>query len=114
MLLCDSDGKIVTGKSEWCPRVPDAMMAESLACRESVLLAQGVSMLNLEIDCQDLINLWHSIEKQRSAVSLILHDIKLMSRSFIEFTFHFSHRSYHRVAHELAKQASQEYPRVEW
>jgi hypothetical protein len=44
------------------------------------------------------------MDDQRSAINLILRDIRSISRSFDEFTFVFANRECNRVAHECARQ----------
>jgi hypothetical protein len=89
---------------------------EALACRDGIRMAQelGITKLCLETDCLELINLWKALDMQRSAVSLIIHDIRCISRSFSEFTFAYANRICNRVAHECARQVFHEFDRVEW
>jgi hypothetical protein len=51
---------------------------------------------------------------QQSVVSLIIHDIRCINRSFSEFTFIYANKTCNRVAHECARQVSHEIDRVEW
>jgi hypothetical protein len=83
----------------------DALMMEALACRDGIQMAQElrITKLCLETDCLELINLWKALGVQRSVVSLIIHDIRCISRSFSEFTFMCTNRTYNRVAHEYAR-----------
>jgi len=60
----------------------------------------------LETDCMVLVNLWEAMDDQRSAINLILRDIRIISRSFNEFTFAFANRDCNRVAHLCARQVS--------
>jgi hypothetical protein len=91
-------------------------MMEALACRDGIRMVQelGITKLCLETDCLELINLWKALDMQRSAVSLIIHDIRCISRSFSEFTFVYANRTCNRVAHECARQVFHEFDRVEW
>lgn len=93
-VLRDSNGQFQAGCVEWHARAPDALLMEALACRSGVQLAQnrGVFKLCLETDCQVLVNLWNNLTEQRSAVNVVLWDIKAASRSFNEFTFVFANR----------------------
>ena len=68
----------------------------------------------METDCLELVNLWKVLGKQRSSVSLILQDIKALSSNFVEFTLVHANKSCNRVAHECAKQVSNELEWVEW
>jgi hypothetical protein len=92
----------------------DALMMEALACRDGIQMVQElrITKLCLETDCLELINLWNSLDMQRSTVSLIIHDIKCISRSFSEFTFIYTNRTCNRVAHECTRQVSHEFDRV--
>lgn len=89
---------------------------EALVCRDSLLLARqhGVAKICLETYCLGLINLWESLDDQRSAVNLVLCDIKVLSRSFDEFTFVYANRDCNRVAHVCARQVSRDFVAEEW
>jgi hypothetical protein len=80
-------------------------MMEALACRDGIQMAQQlrITKLCLETDCLELINLWKAPDTQRSAVGLIIHNIRHISRSFIEFTFIYTNRTCNSVAHECAR-----------
>jgi hypothetical protein len=53
-----------------------------------------------------LVKLWEALDDQRSAINLILRDIRGISRSSDEFTFVFANRNCNRVAHIFARQVS--------
>jgi ribonuclease HI len=114
--LRDHDGRFLAGRAAWHGRRTDALMMEALACRDGLLLARqcGVSKLYLETDCMVLVNLWEAMDDQRSAINLILHDIRDISRSFDEFTFAFANRDCNRVAHLCARQVPGDRVMEEW
>lgn len=116
VVLRDHDGRFLAGRAAWYARGVDAMFMEALACREALLLTRqcGATKVCLETDCLRLVNLWSSIDEQRSAVNLMLRDIRNLSRSFDEFSFVYASRSCNRVAHECARQVSCELNAVEW
>ena len=107
-VIRDHDGKFVAAEATWHEKGSDPLLMEAIACRDGIWLAQRVHSwkICLETDCQELSNLWATIDVQRSAVNLILRDIKDLSRSFDEFKFVFAPRSCNKVAHQCARQVS--------
>jgi hypothetical protein len=105
VILRDYDGRFMAGRATRSKLACDALMMEALACRDGIQMAQElrITKLCLETDCLELINLWKALGVQRSVVSLIIHDIRCISRSFSEFTFMCTNRTYNRVAHEYAR-----------
>jgi hypothetical protein len=61
-----------------------------------------------------LVKLWEALDDQRSAINLILRDIRGISRSSDEFTFVFANRNCNRVAHIFARQVSCDRVAAEW
>jgi ribonuclease HI len=114
-ILRDLDGRFMAGRATRYNLACNALMMEALACRDGIQMAQELRITKLcfETDCLKLINLWKALDMQRSAVSLIIHDIRCISRSFSEFTFICANRTCNRVAHECARQVSHKFDRVE-
>jgi hypothetical protein len=83
----------------------DALMMEVLACRDGIQMVQQlrITKLCLETDYLELINLCKAPDTQQSAGSLIIHDIRYISRGFSEFTFIYANRTCNRVAYECAR-----------
>lgn len=86
----------------------NAMTTEAVACRDGVQYAidRGVQRLQLETDCQMLINLWKRPSHHNSEVGPLLQQVDDLSQSFIEFSFVFSSRTCNKLAHECAKLVS--------
>lgn len=76
-LLRDSDGRCCGGGAKWYDHCLDALTAETMACRDGMLLARShrVRQLHLETDCQILANLWEQRDTQRSEISGLLQQI---------------------------------------
>jgi hypothetical protein len=75
---------------------------------------RGVQRLQLETDCQVLINLWEKRQHQNSEVAPLLLQIEDLSRSLADFSFTFSSRSCNMLAHECAKLVSRSNLVEEW
>lgn len=78
------DGVFLVAGSRWLPSVASALMAEAEACRDGVrLVAPGEQRpVVLETDSLELVNVWNSLGKHRSEVSVILEDIQDIASSF--------------------------------
>jgi ribonuclease HI len=115
-VLRSDDGSFAGGRARWYPHGLDALMMEAIACRDGIHLARekGVDRLQVETDCQELVKLWALGNNQRSYVAPIIRDIVELSSGFLDFTLMHAPRTCNRVAHELAKQVSEEIRLGEW
>jgi ribonuclease HI len=101
IVLRNHAGEFIGGRASWQAHCPDVLAMEALACRDGLQLAQrlGVTKVCIKTNCLELTRLWEKLETQRSAIKLILLEIKQLCRSFDEFSQVFASRSCNRVAH---------------
>jgi len=101
-ILRDDEGRFLEAQATPYDHSMDALVAEALACRDGLILAEryGATRLSLETDCQEVINLWENKDKNRSVIYPILMEIQEHSRLFQDFIFLYASRSCNRVAHE--------------
>ena len=83
------------------------MSMEAAACRDGVILARELNCCQLQVktDSQELVKLWEMGELQRSCISPIIREIRVLSTSFADFSLMYVNRIDNRVAHTLAKQS---------
>lgn len=89
---------------------------EALACRDGVLLAKEkeVNKLHIETDFQELAGLWERGDYHRSFLAPILAEICELSSGFHDFALVYASRFCNRIAHELAKQVTEDNREGEW
>jgi hypothetical protein len=86
--------------------VSDAISAEAKACLAALLaiLAQGVSVVDIESDSELLVSAIKSSSHDLATGATIFTEIKtVLQFQFSSFDFYFAPRSYNNVAHELAR-----------
>uniref|UniRef100_K3YYR3 RNase H type-1 domain-containing protein n=1 Tax=Setaria italica TaxID=4555 RepID=K3YYR3_SETIT len=98
------------------PRISYYYIRSKCPCHHIDLRKREVAIHHIKklTDCLELVKLWETIDAQRSAVNLILRDIRNISRSFGEFTFVYATRTCNRVAHVSARQVSHDHVAEEW
>ncbi|CAL9233920.1 unnamed protein product, partial [Arabidopsis halleri] len=106
LVLSDPVADTTFRLSAVCEHVPSPLMAEGLSCRAALMDARSknISHLNLESDCQLLIQ----AIKTRSIIAEIhgvLSDISICIASFSSFACRYIPRSANLVADSLAKSA---------
>lgn len=69
--------------------------------------------LQLETDCQVLVNLWDKRSSQKSEIDPLLRKMEDLSRSFEGFSFRFISRKCNKLAHECDRFVSCN-SQVEW
>ena len=71
VVLRDENGRMCGGKADWYDHCLNALMVEAMACRDGLTFAptRGVWKLQLETDCQVLINLWTNRTSQNSEIN---------------------------------------------
>lgn len=116
MVLRDHEGRPCGGRALWYDHCLNAMVTEAMACRDGVQFAldRDVRRLQLETDCQVLVNLWKNPSSKNSEVGPLLQQIDDLSRSFVEFSFNFAGRECNRLAHECARLVSCNTLMEEW
>jgi len=116
VVLRDENGRTCGGKAVWYDHCLNALMAEAMACRDGLIFARtrGVRKLQLETDCQVLVNLWTNRTSQKSEINPILQQMEDLSRSFEAFDLVFINRKCNRFAHECARLVSRDNPVEEW
>ncbi|CAM0954444.1 unnamed protein product [Alopecurus aequalis] len=116
MVIRGHDGCFIAAKAKRYDNLPNVLVAEALACRDGVQLCHDAKAVHvvLETDCQSLIELWKTREKNRSEVLSVLNDIQDISKEFTSFSFTYIGRAANLVAHRLAKQTSVARPESTW
>ena len=91
-------------------------MAEVMACRDGLTFAptRGVWKLQLETDCQVLINLWTNRTCQKSEINPILQQMEDLSQSFEALDLVLISQKCNRLAHECAHLVSCDNLVEEW
>jgi hypothetical protein len=92
------------------------LAAEATACCDGLILARerGFLKVELETDCQVLVNLWNKRSTQKSEISPLIDQMEDLSRSFEGFSFHFISRTCNKLAHACAQMVSRNSQVVEW
>jgi ribonuclease HI len=116
VVLRDNDGRTCGGTSKWYEHCLNALTAEARACCDGLRFAQEQGFMNvqLETDCQVLVNLWDNRSSQKSEIAPILDQLDSICRSFQGFSFCFINRNCNKLAHECAKLVSRSSQMVEW
>ena len=70
--------------------------------------------LQLETDCQVLVNLWENRSSQKSEIAPLLRQMEEMSQSFEFFSLRFVSRDCNKLAHECARLVSTNSQVKEW
>ena len=88
--------------------VTDPLIAEALALREGVIVAnlRGFKKIIMETDCLEVVNLWNTRHGSRSIVAPILLQIGELCNNFDVFILQHVTRSANGPAHLCAKRAS--------
>ncbi|KAK9020488.1 hypothetical protein V6N11_010512 [Hibiscus sabdariffa] len=86
--------------------VADAFAAEAYACRQAVSFAKdlGFWRVIIEGDSLTIIKKINSDRTDRSPISPIVHDIKVLSRDFRSISFTFVRREINNTTHVLARE----------
>ncbi|KAF8670914.1 hypothetical protein HU200_050181 [Digitaria exilis] len=87
MILRGHGGDVIAVEAKWYSLLPDALTSEALAARDGLLLAvaHGCSRVILETDCSELVNPITSQTGARSPISGLWHEIRELSRVFLNF-----------------------------
>ncbi|KAJ0097104.1 hypothetical protein Patl1_28743 [Pistacia atlantica] len=87
--------------------LPDALVAESFAALQAVILAAyiGINQIILEGDALQVVNNLLRDEENWGQTGLISMDTKVLSRNFLTFSVHHVKRASNVIAHTLAKNA---------
>ncbi|KAK8490128.1 hypothetical protein V6N13_097283 [Hibiscus sabdariffa] len=85
--------------------VTDAFIAEAFACEKAVSLAidLGFRSVQIEGDSLSVIKKLQSVAADKSIISPIIDDIRVLVGSFEEITISFVNQAGNAAAHELAK-----------
>ncbi|KAK8673098.1 hypothetical protein V6N13_111454 [Hibiscus sabdariffa] len=101
----DSYGLILAACYSHHSGVADAFIAEAFACEKAVSLAidLGFRSVQVEGDSLTIIKKLQSASVDKSVISPIINDIRVLMGSFEEITFSFVNRAGNAAAHELAR-----------
>lgn len=103
-VIRDEGGNLLMAAAKRYSHVPDALMAEALAERDGLLLAQmGGYAAILELDNLALVNLLRSVAGERSEIAGLWQEIRELSMVFNSFSVSFVKREGNEAAHTCAK-----------
>lgn len=115
VVLRDQDGRACGGRARWYDHCLHALSVVAMACYDGLQFAiDRVQRLQLETDCQVLVNLWEKRQHKISGVDPLLQQIEVLSRSLADFSFSYSSRTCNLLAHECAKLVSRNNQVEEW
>ncbi|KAK8564240.1 hypothetical protein V6N12_036369 [Hibiscus sabdariffa] len=106
-VICrDTDGFILEACSIFHPYVSDAFQVEALACLVAVNFARdlGFTQVVIERDSLTVIKKCQSENIDASLISLLIADIKEVSKVFVSVSYGFVHREANDAAHVLAQE----------
>lgn len=94
VILKDDNGRFYGAEAKWYSHALSALVMEATACRDGLKLAIQIGMhrLLLETDRFSIVDMWKNLFGHRSEISLILSEIKGLSRNFSEYDFCFVRR----------------------
>jgi ribonuclease HI len=106
-VLRDHNGNFIPCARERLNCFPAREMAEPLAARRALMVAKdhGIQKILLVSDCLSLIQRINSRVKDRSALGIVIGDIKTLAINYESCSFSFSSRKTNMVAHTLARRA---------
>lgn len=104
VLIRQPDGVFTAGKCSRLPGVHDPLLAELLAAKEGLLLAnqQGLQKVMLEMDCSEAVRKLKNAELDRSLYGPLIQEIKVRASLFPEFCVALCRRDANECAHVLA------------
>jgi ribonuclease HI len=103
----DENGSFVVAECRRYDHIIDPEIAEVLACRDALVLAQsrGWNHIEVETDCQTVVGMWKNEKTQKSACHQVLQEMKAIVSNFQGFTFSFVRREANKAAHTCARTA---------
>ncbi|KAK9008855.1 hypothetical protein V6N11_080332 [Hibiscus sabdariffa] len=86
--------------------VADAFITEALACKQVVVFARdmGFSSVIIKGDSLTVMKKLNTSNSDKSIISPIVHDIKVLARDFDSISFRFVRRDANNAAHVLARE----------
>ncbi|KAK8976633.1 hypothetical protein V6N11_057233 [Hibiscus sabdariffa] len=102
----NSEGLIMAACAVPHSNVPDAFVAEALACQQAVQLAKDVGFSNviIEGDSLTVIKKINAGSHDRSVIAPIIADIKELAKNFGAISFRFVRREANKAVHVLARE----------
>ncbi|KAK8501559.1 hypothetical protein V6N12_057890 [Hibiscus sabdariffa] len=102
----NSEGLIMAASAVPHSNVPDAFVAEALACQQAVQLAKDVGFSNviIEGDSLTVIKKINAGSHDRSVIAPIIADIKELAKNFGAISFRFVRREANKAVHVLARE----------
>ena len=84
-VIRDHRGFVRAAQARWLGTVGDALMAEAIATRDGLVLAQEMEYLHviLESDCSVLVAALKTTAIDRSSIADLWHEIRELSGSFV-------------------------------
>jgi hypothetical protein len=105
VILRDHHGAFVVGCRQHVVGLSSPELAEAVALRRAVQLArdEGMDKVIFETDCLSLVQRLNSSTMDRSAVGMLVAEIKASGRGFMSISFRHVKRVFNQAAHLLAK-----------
>lgn len=100
----DRKGDPIGSFCDWREDLCNVAEVEAMTIQRGLEVARDIDIRSLcvEADCMEVIAGINSMGQDRTAVGMILEDIKTLASYFTSFSFMFVRRSCNRVAHLLA------------
>jgi hypothetical protein len=104
-IIRGATGNFITAGYELQEGVTDPFVSELLACRLGLEEAkrQGCTRVEVQVDCQQILNLWKDDRRLKCAGVHILEELKTLGGSFLDFKISFVRREANWAAHLCAK-----------
>lgn len=103
----DDEGVYLGAECRKYGHVSEPAVVELLVCRDamSLVLQKSWQFIEIEIDCQVVVNAWNNKEVDRSVCGQIVREMKSWVSSFQGFNLCFARRTANKMAHACARAA---------
>ena len=106
-VIRDSSGSFIAAAARFIEHVQDAPMAEAMALREGLLLAQqiGCNRLMIQSDCLEVVETMKQDGISATAILNRYDECSQLWQDFVSISIKHGNREAHKVAHEVARLA---------
>ena len=104
-VIRDSSGSFIAAAARFIEHVLDAPMAEAMALREGLLLAQqiGCSRLMIQSDCLEVVETMKQDGISATASAPVYDECAQLWQDFVSISIEHCNREANKVAHEVAR-----------